>query len=150
MNIHIHIYIIYIHIYAYIGNLYKTLLKKSKVFDPIGKEKTSRSIDIKRHSLYETNDKDGGEYLLWAKKHLFLINNLYSLYIYLKEKKKDLKSYTASIDNGTGTGDGSGVANGGGVGVDSLRMLLQLFDTVEKRLFLELDAFYEVIAGKFF
>lgn len=123
-----------------LGNLFKTLLKKSKLFDPIGKEKTSRSIDIKKHALFETNEKDGEDYLKWAKKHLFLINNLYSLYIYLKEKKKDLKLYSASGDNG-GTTDGTGV------GVDSLKMLLQLYDTVEKRLFSELDFFYEIILG---
>jgi hypothetical protein len=81
---------------------------------------------LKGHALFEAGEKDGDEHLLYAKKHLFLSNNLFSLHIYLREKKRDLQAYTVS----SGSGPGPGVP---GADIESLRMLLQLADTVEKR-----------------
>ena len=75
---------------------------------------------MKGHALFESGEKDGDEYLLWARRHLFLSNNLFSLNVYLQEKKVDLKSYASS-------------GHDGGLGTDSLRKLLQLADTVETR-----------------
>ena len=80
--------------------------------------------------MFETGEKEGDDYLLWANKHLFLSNNLVSLHIYLQERKTELQAYTGSAG-----ARGPGV----GVGLDSLRMLLQLADTVERRLAAILD-----------
>ena len=89
---------------------------------------------------------------MWARKHLFLSNNLFSLHIYLQEKKRDLQAYTSSVGVGAG-GKGAGP---GSAGMESLRMLLQLADTVEKRyssclsqtiypLSITLTHFYEIV-----
>jgi hypothetical protein len=83
--------------------------------------------NLKGHALFDAGEKDAEEYLMWARKHLFLSNNLFSLHIYLQEKKRDLQAYASSAGVG-GKGSGPGPA-----GMESLRMLLQLADTVEKR-----------------
>ena len=81
---------------------------------------------MKGHALFESGEKDGEEYLLWARRHLFLSNNLFSLHIYLQEKKKDLQAYASSALKAV-KGPSSGL------GMESLRMLLALADTVETR-----------------
>lgn len=80
---------------------------------------------MKGHALFESGEKDGDDYLQWARRHLFLSNNLFSLNVYLQEKKVDLKAYASSGSDGVGAGSG--------LGIESLRMLLQLADTVEIR-----------------
>ena len=83
---------------------------------------------MKGHALFESGEKDGDEYLLWARRHLFLSNNLFSLHVYLQEKKKDLQAYAVSaLKNSKSPG------GGGGLGMESLRMLLALADNVETR-----------------
>lgn len=91
---------------------------------------------MKGHALFDAGEKDGEEYLLWAKKYLYLSNNLYSLYIYLQEKQKELQMYANTNNSNNNSSSKSGKlqgAGGGFVGVESLRSLLQLADTVEAK-----------------
>lgn len=40
------------------------------------------------HSLYDQEDKHAEEFIQAARKHLFLINNIYSMLTFVKEKVK--------------------------------------------------------------
>lgn len=55
----------------------------------------TRELHVKTHKLYEAGGKEAEELLASARKHLFMINNTYSILTYLREKKKDL----AQINN---------------------------------------------------
>lgn len=40
--------------------------------------------------MYESGEGEGDDSLLWARKHLFLINNLYAVELYLLDRKKEV------------------------------------------------------------
>lgn len=54
------------------------------------------------HSLYDYEDKHAEDYVLTARKHLFLINNLYSLLSFVKERRKDLSGAANSASSSSG------------------------------------------------
>jgi hypothetical protein len=58
--------------------------------------------------LYESGEKDGEEALLWAKRPLFLTNNLFSVFLYLREKKKELQQ---AVAEGKSSDSSSAAAN---------------------------------------
>ena len=40
----------------------------------------------KQHAMFESDEKEGDEQLLPAKKHLFLLNNLYNVSVHLSSR----------------------------------------------------------------
>ena len=71
----------------------------------IKKSKASSVISSKQHSMFENDEKDGDDRILPAKKHLFLLNNLYNIAIHLvgriaamleEENKSSLRATAAS------------------------------------------------------
>lgn len=48
--------------------------------------------------MYEMDDKNAEEFILSARKHLFLANNLHSIFNYLKDRRKDPSDPSASSD----------------------------------------------------
>lgn len=47
---------------------------------------------MKTHSLFEAEDRAAEEFLLGARKHLFLANNLFFLLSFAREKRAELQS----------------------------------------------------------
>ena len=50
----------------------------------------SRELHVKTHKLYEAGGKEAEELLSSSRKHLFMINNTYSILTYIREKKKEI------------------------------------------------------------
>jgi Exo70 exocyst complex subunit len=124
-------------------NLVELLLKRADKLDPVGKTKVSRSLNLKGHALFESGERDADDYLLWARKHLFLVNNLYSLSVYIQEKRKDMQMYT----NAAASGMGSALSGAGKPqGAKSVLRLLELSDQVESRLANERERFCATVA----
>ena len=48
-----------------------------------------RLKNTKSHGLHEAEDKWAEDFMLMSRKHLFMANNLYSVYMYIKDKKKE-------------------------------------------------------------
>ena len=50
----------------------------------------TRELHVKTHKLYEAGGKEAEELLSSSRKHLFMINNAYSILTYIREKKKEI------------------------------------------------------------
>lgn len=60
----------------------------------------SRELHVKSHKLYEVGSKEAEELLSTARKHLFMVNNSYSILTYLREKRKELQvQMSKSVNN---------------------------------------------------
>jgi len=59
----------------------------------------TRELHVKTHKLYEAGGKEAEELLASARKHLFMINNTYSMLTYLREKKKELSKINNAASN---------------------------------------------------
>ncbi len=51
---------------------------------------------VKTHSLFEAEDKGAEEFLMGARKHLFLANNLYFVLSFARDKKSELLAAQSS------------------------------------------------------
>ena len=49
------------------------------------------------HGMHELEDKVAEDYILSARKHLFMANNLYSMFIFIKDRKRDQNSNESNI-----------------------------------------------------
>lgn len=58
---------------------------------------------VKSHSIFELSEEEAQGPLQFARKHLFLVNNLHSIINYLKEKRRDDISGDGAV-MGSGTG----------------------------------------------
>ena len=54
------------------------------------------SQSVKTHSLFEAEDKGAEEFLMGARKHLFLVNNLYFVLSFARDKKTELMAVQSS------------------------------------------------------
>jgi hypothetical protein len=102
--------------------------------------------------LYAVGEKEADESLSVARQHLFLINNLFSIYLYLRETKAD-------IGRGDAGSAGSGQINDGGGafksksktgvppprGIYDPNQVTLLLDAVESKLSMEQVTFCDVI-----
>jgi hypothetical protein len=52
----------------------------------------SNNKAVKQHSLFDFEDKQAEECVLSARKHLFLINNMYAVLTFAKERKKEISN----------------------------------------------------------
>ena len=59
----------------------------------------SRELHVKTHKLYEVGGKEAEELLSTARKHLFMVNNSYSILTYLREKRKELQGQMSKAVN---------------------------------------------------
>ena len=50
----------------------------------------TRELHVKTHKLYEAGGKEAEDLLSSSRKHLFMINNAYSMLTYIREKKKEI------------------------------------------------------------
>jgi len=79
-------------IFTLLNNLYNCLQMKAELFDRgLPKLTTNRLLDVKSHALYDHNNKDSDNIILYARKYLFLSNNLFSLLTYLRDKQRELQ-----------------------------------------------------------
>lgn len=86
-----------------ITNTLSNIDKSSEIFDvknekgvksvEVGAAVRKRTININKHALYDANDtnKEAVEHVSGCRKYLFLVNNLFCIYIYLREKKKEIR-----------------------------------------------------------
>jgi hypothetical protein len=65
---------------------------------------------VHTHALYEAGEKEAEDAIVWAKRHLFLANNLFSVYTYLREKRQDVQDELEHQGGGAGDGASSGLA----------------------------------------
>jgi hypothetical protein len=123
-----------------LDNLFKTLQTKAKLLDPVGKSaQAARQLNVKGHALFDAGEKDAAECLLWARRHLFLVNNLHSLHTYLHERKRELAQYTGTAATATAAATGAGV--------DSMRQMLRLAEAVDAKLADEQALFCDAVAA---
>jgi len=77
-------------IVAMLNNLVECLRANSNNFAGLPKVQQSTTpswyMNMGSHSLFESGEKDGCERLLYSKPKLFLINNLYSIHMYAKDR----------------------------------------------------------------
>lgn len=82
-----------------LNNLVECLRTTSVNFGGIPKVQVASTptwfLSMGTHSLFESGEKEGIERLIFCKPKLFLINNLYSIHIYSKER---INSTTAKND----------------------------------------------------
>jgi hypothetical protein len=89
-------------IVAMLNNLVECLQANSANFAGLPKVQQSSTpswyMNMGSHSLFESGEKEGVERLIYSKPKLFLINNLYSIHLYAKDRasataaKQDLMS----------------------------------------------------------
>jgi hypothetical protein len=97
-------------IVALLDNLFAALEARADRFDDQMKSKAAgrRALAVNHHALYDFEDKVAEECVMFARKHLFLINNLFAGASFAKDRKRDLQG------GGGGGGGGSASATAGG------------------------------------
>jgi len=81
-----------------IENLLNGLEGRAAKFDENSKARSEkRAMNVKAHGMHELEDKVAEDYILSARKHLFMANNLYSMYIFIKDRKRDQTSNESSM-----------------------------------------------------
>lgn len=135
-----------------INNLIASVQVKAARFnDPRNKRVSisgNRSLVVTASKLYAVGEKEADESLSVARQHLFLINNLFSIYLYLREAKSDLGR--GDVVGGHGHGDALNKSKGkAGIpaprGINDPNQLNILLEAVESKLSMEQVTFCDVI-----
>ena len=78
-----------------IKNLLENIRLRSDKFDKFDKKGANaidkrRTINLKKHHLYDVGDKEATEIISVSRKYLFIVNNMFAVYMFLREKKKEI------------------------------------------------------------
>lgn len=105
-----------------------------------------RSLVINKGALYDFEDKSAEECVLAARKHLFLINNVFALLSFVRDRRKELLGGSAADQAVKRAANQSGKGFGPGQGQTRTQRLLALVDRLEVRLASEQELFCETVA----
>lgn len=140
-------------IFSLMENLFTCLkIKADNYSKSLKKQSSKRELTTSNHAMYELPEKVAEGCLAVVKKDLFLSNNLYSLFICLREKNREMLTQQEGTGGSTGaslTGDANAKRRGGGgagallpsaagftssVNQQYLRRLASLTESVEQSL----------------
>lgn len=117
---------------ALLDNLYTSIDNKSNRFNLSSvSEPADRVLNVQKTRLYKIKEKDGEDTLLYARKNLFLINNLYSMGMYFKEEIQQAEIQNNSV---------KGTTN-----VIVTKKNIKLSEIIESRIVIERDNFCKII-----
>ncbi len=143
-------------IHNLITNTLSNIDKSSEIFDvknekgvksvEVGAAVRKRTININKHALYDANDtnKEAVEHISGCRKYLFLVNNLFCIYIYLREKKKEIRgSVSATKERSNSVNSNSNQAL---TGINDPHIVEELIVHVEGLLSKSQVSFAEAVA----
>lgn len=99
-----------------------------------------RELNIVTHSAYEGGEKEAEDVLALARKHLFLSNNLFSMVIYLHEKKRELQ---VMVENSTQNNQKKGAT----AMLQYYKQIVQMAESVDAGLGAAQSEFCKIVAG---
>jgi len=143
-------------IHNLITNTLSNIDKSSEIFDvknekgvrsiEVGAAVRKRTININKHALYDANDtnKEAVDHISGCRKYLFLVNNLFCIYIYLREKKKEIRGSVSTTKERSNSVNSS--SNQTIVGINDPHVVEELIVNVEGLLSKSQVSFAEAVA----